>query len=100
MVEHRFAQDAHWVQDHIRPIVERDSRPFGPRSLLKRTEPAAAAGGQLAAMEMSTDPDGERAGGAAPRPDVSQVQPMEVSLEQRVTTGATKRAAQTDAKHC
>ena len=30
MVEHRFAQDAHWVQDHIRPIVERDSRPFGP----------------------------------------------------------------------
>ena len=36
MVEHRFAQDAHWVQDHIRPIVERDSRPFGPRNLLKQ----------------------------------------------------------------
>ena len=28
MVEHRLAQDAHWVQDHIRPIVERGSTPF------------------------------------------------------------------------
>ena len=28
--------DAHWVQDHIRPIVERDSSLFGPRSLLKQ----------------------------------------------------------------
>ena len=36
MAEHRFVQDAHWVQDHTRPIVEHDSRPFGPRSLLKR----------------------------------------------------------------
>ena len=95
MVEDRFAQDAQWVQDHIRPIVECGSSLLGPRSLRKLTEPAAAAGGQPAAMEMSTDPVVERAGGAAPRPDVRQVQPMEVSLEQRVTTGATKRAAQT-----
>ena len=33
MVEHCFAED-HWVQDHIRPIVERDLMPFEPRSLL------------------------------------------------------------------
>ena len=39
-------------------------------------------------MKVNTDPVVERAGGAAPRPDVSQAQPMEVSLEQRVTTGA------------
>ena len=51
-------------------------------------EPAAAAGGQPAAMEVNTDPVVERAGGAAPQLDVSQAQPMEVSLEQRVTTGA------------
>ena len=56
--------------------------------------PAAAAGGQPAAMEVSTDPLCERAGGAARQPDVSQAQPMEVSLEQRVTTGA-KRTAET-----
>ena len=53
---------------------------------------AAADGGQL---EVNTDPVVERAGGAAPHPDVSEAQPMEVSLEQRVTTGATKRAAET-----
>ena len=58
-------------------------------------EPAAAAGGQPAAMEVSTDPVVERAGGAAPQPDVSQVQPMEVSLDQRAATGATKRTAET-----
>ena len=58
-------------------------------------EPAAAAGGQLAAMEANTDPVVERAGGAAHQPDVSQAQPMEVSLEQRVTTGATKCTAET-----
>ena len=38
-------------------------------------EPAAAASGQLAAMEVNTDPVVERAGGAAPQPDVSQAQP-------------------------
>ena len=65
-------------------------------------EPAAAAGGQPAAMEVNTDPVVEKAGGAAPQPDVSQAQPMEVSREQRGTTGATKRAAETqnDAKQC
>ena len=52
-------------------------------------EPTAAAGGQPAAMEVNTDPVVERAGGAASQ------QPMEVSLEQRVTTGATKRTAET-----
>ena len=45
-------------------------------------EPAAAACGQPAAMEVNTDPVVERA--------VSQAQPMQVSLELRVTTGATK----------
>ena len=55
--------------------------------------PAAAAGGQPAAMEVNTDPVVEGAGGAALQPDVSQAQPMEVSLALRVTTGATKRAA-------
>ena len=58
-------------------------------------EPAAAAGVQLVAMEVNTDPVVERAARAAPQPDVSQARPMEVSLEQRVTTGATKRAAET-----
>ena len=58
-------------RDHIRPIVERDSSLFGPRSLLKQkfqsvlkrklqsvlwTEPAVAAGGQAAEMEANTDP--------------------------------------------
>ena len=57
-------------------------------------EPAAAAGGQPAAMEVSTDPVVERAGWAA-QPDVSQEQPMEVSFDQRVQTGATKRTAET-----
>ena len=90
------------VQDHIRPIVECDSMPFGPRNLLKHkfqsvlkrklqivlltllpidpnvrdsaaVEPAAAAGGQPAAMEVSTDPVVSRACGAAPQPDVSRV---------------------------
>ena len=36
-----------------------------------------------------------RLAGAAPQPDMSQAQPMEVSLEQRVTTEATKRTAET-----
>ena len=58
-------------------------------------EPAAAAGGQPAAMEANTDPVVEKAGGAAPQPDVSQAQPLEVSREQCGTTGATKRAAET-----
>ena len=58
-------------------------------------EPAAAAGGQLAAMEVSTDPVVERVGGAAPQLDEKQLQPMEVSLDQRATTGATKRTAET-----
>ena len=36
MDEHHFAQDAHWVQDNIRPIVGRVSRQFGPKNSLKR----------------------------------------------------------------
>ena len=55
-------------------------------------EPAAAGGGQ---PQVSTDPVVERAGRAAPQPDVSQVQPMEVPLDQRAATGATKRTAET-----
>ena len=64
MVGHRFAQAAHWAQDHIRPIVERDSRPLGIRAVdavpidpnvrvSEPVKPAAAAGGQPAAMEVS-----------------------------------------------
>ena len=34
--EHRFAQDAPWVQEHIHPSVELDSQPFGPKSLLRQ----------------------------------------------------------------
>ena len=58
-------------------------------------EPAAADGGQLVALEVNTDPVVERAGGAVPQSEVSQTQPMEVSQGQRGTTGATKRATQT-----
>ena len=36
MVEHRFAQGAPWVQEHTRPSVERDSKPFGPRNSPKQ----------------------------------------------------------------
>ena len=76
-------------------------------------EPAAEAGGQPAAMEANTDgqrdvrgnttvgqtssrklvrnPDVERAGGAAPQPDVSQAQPMDVPLDQKATTTATNK---------
>ena len=54
-------------------------------------EPAASADDQLVAIEVNTDPVVERAGGAAPQPEVSQAQPMEVSVEQRVA----KRAAET-----
>ena len=54
-------------------------------------DPPAAAGGQPAAMEVSIDPVVERAGGAAPQPDVSHAQPMEVPLDQRAATGATKQ---------
>ena len=42
-------------------------------------------------MEVNTDPVVGRAGGAVPQPEVSQAQPMEVSVEQRVA----KRAAET-----
>ena len=66
-----------------------DAVPIDPN--VRVSEP----GGQPAAMEVNTDPVVERAVGAAPQPDVSQVQPMEVSLEQRATTGSTKRAAET-----
>ena len=63
---------------------------------VRESEPLVCteAAGQPAAMEVNTDPVVERAGGAAPQSDVSQPQPMGVSLEQRVTTGATKRAAE------
>ena len=46
-------------------------------------------------MEVNTDPVVEKARGAAPQADVSQAQPVVVSREQRGTTGATKRAAET-----
>ena len=74
-------------------------------------EPAAAASGKPAAMEVNTDgqrevkgnttdgqtstrklvrnPVVERAGGAAPQPDVSQAKPMDVPLDQKATTTAT-----------
>ena len=54
----------------------------------------ASAGGQPVAMEVSTDPVAERVGGTANQLDVSQAQPMEVSLEQRITTGNMKRAGE------
>ena len=74
-------------------------------------EPAAAAGGQLASIEVNTDgqrdvrgnttdgqpstrkfarnPVVERGGGAAPQPDVSQAQPFDVPLDQMATATAT-----------
>ena len=82
-----------------------DAVPLDPNVRVSEpVEPAAAdaAGGQPVAMEVKTtneqtgtrklvrNPVVERAGEAAPQP-----QPIEVSLEQRVTTGATKRAAET-----
>ena len=73
-----------------------DAAPSDPNVRVSEpVEPAAAAGGQPVAMEVNTDPVVEWAGGAAPRPDVSPAQPMEVSLEQRVTKEARKRAAET-----
>ena len=73
-----------------------DAVPIDPNVRVSEpVEPAAATGGQPAAMEVNTDPVVERVGGAAPQPDVSRARPMEVSLEQRVTTGASKRRAKT-----
>ena len=73
-----------------------DAVPIDPNGRVSEPlEPAAAAGGQHAAVEVNTDPVVERAGGLATQPDVSQAQPMEVSLEQRATTGSTKRTAET-----
>ena len=45
--------------------------------------------------EVNTDQVVERAGGASPHLDENQSQPMEVSLDQSATTGATKRRAET-----
>ena len=73
-----------------------DEVPIDPNvRVCEPVDPAAEAGNQPIAMEVNTDPVVERAGGTAPQPDVSQAQPMEVSLEQRVTTGATKLTAET-----
>ena len=80
-------------------------------------EPAAAAGGQPAATEANTNgqrdvrgnttggqtstrklvrnPVIERAGGAAPQPDVSQARPTDVSLDQKALTIDTKQRAVT-----
>ena len=41
------------------------------------------------------NPVGERAGGAAPQPDVSQARPMDVSLDQKATTTDTKERTAT-----
>ena len=41
----------------------------------------------------------ERAGGAAPQPDVSQEQPMDVSLDQKATTTATKKNSRNTIDH-
>ena len=79
--------------------------------IVQPVEPAAAAGGQPTAIEANTDgqrnvrdnttdgqtgtrtllrnPVVERAGGAAPRPDVSHARPVDVSLDQKATTIAT-----------
>ena len=51
--------------------------------------------GQPVEMEgVSTDQVVERAGGASPQLDEEHVQPMDVSLDQSVTTSATKRRAE------
>ena len=82
-------------------------------------EPAAAAGGQLAAMDANTggqrdvrgntkdgqtctrkllrNPFVERGGGAAPELEVSQARPMDVSLDQKAITTDTKQRAGTTA---
>ena len=95
-----------------------DAVPIDPNvRVSKPVEPAAAAGGQPAAMEANTDgqrdvkgntTDGQtstrklvrnpvvaRAGGAAPQPDVSQARPMDVSLDQKATTTDTEQRAVT-----
>ena len=52
--------------------------------------------GQPVEMEgVSTDQVIERAGGASPQLDEERAQPMDVSLDQSATTGATKRRAET-----
>ena len=84
-----------------------DAVPIDPNVRVSESvEPAAAARGQPAAMEVNTDgqrdvrgntgqtstrklvrnPVVERAGGAAPQLDVSQAQPMDVPLDQKATT--------------
>ena len=90
-----------------------DAVPIDPNVRVSEpVEPVAAAGGQPAAMEVNTygqtdvrgntadgqtstrkfvrNPVVDRAGGAAPQLDVSQAQPMDVPLDQKATTTATK----------
>ena len=95
------------VANRVVDVVPMDPNVRVSEPVEPAAEAADAAGGQPVAMEVKTtneqtgtrklvrNPVVERAGGAAPQPDVSQAQPIEVSLEQRVTTGATKRAAET-----
>ena len=86
-----------------------DAVPIDPNVRVSEpVEPAAEAGGQLAAMEANTDGQGDVRGnttdgqnstrklvrnpavvwadGAVPQPDVSQARPMDVSLDQKATT--------------
>ena len=62
--------DATWTKELAEAEVGNravDAVPIDPNGRVSEpVEPAAAAGGQLAAMEVSTDPVVERAGGAAP----------------------------------
>ena len=105
-----------WVQEHTRPSVELDSKPFGRKNFVEaeiasRADDSIPSGpnvreiesfksteatGQPVTMEeVNTDQFVERHGGASPQLDEEQVQPMNVSLDQSATTGATKRRAET-----
>ena len=73
-----------------------DSVPSSPAAREIGSLEFTEATGQPVEMKgVSTDQVVERAGGASPQLDEEQVQPMDVSLNQSVTTSATKRRAET-----
>ena len=113
---YHFAQDAPWVQKRIHLSVGRDLKSFWTIELAEAEITSRAADSvpsgsdvrEIGSLEfteatrqpvemegVSTDQVVERAGGASPQLDEEQVQPMDVSLDQSVTTSATKRRAET-----
>ena len=118
-----------WVQDPTGPIVVRDSRPFGQElseaevpirveaevanravdavpidpnvRVSEPVEPAAAAGGQPAVMEVNTDPVIQRAGGAAPTGELldrtKYITCRKKELDQLESFGVIRRAKKNEA---